>query len=171
MSEDSNKGPKKDMDVARKIWLAGVGAYGRAIGDAQDAYAKMGKETARVFDELVGKGEELESKVSTVAKNYVPEMAKKHSDNVKATVEDRMERMKAALGFAEASADQHEQLAGVEARLSAIERKVDQILVAMKPTKSAPKSASKPAAKSVPKSAPKSAVKRRVSKAAPVKSS
>jgi len=149
MSEKSKKGPtgpKKDMDVARKIWLAGVGAYGRAIGDAQEAYAKVGKETSRVFEELVGKGEELEGTVTSVAKHYVPEMAKKHSENVKATVEDRMDRMKAALGFAEAAADQQEQMAGVEARLDAIEDKLDQLLAAAKPAK--PKA--KPRARKAP---------------------
>ena len=121
--------PKKDMDIARKIWLAGIGAYGRAVDDAQDVYAKMGKETTKVFEELVGKGQELENKVSTVAKQYAPEIAQKH----RTTVEDRMERMKAALGLAETSADQAESIERLEARLDSIEGKLDKILVSMKP--------------------------------------
>ncbi|WP_262696229.1 phasin family protein [Kordiimonas aquimaris] len=135
---------KKDMDIARKVWLAGIGAYGRAIGDAQDAYAKMGKETTKVFEELVGKGQELENKVSTVAKQYAPEIAEKHRTNV----EDRMERMKAALGLAETSADQAETIERLEARLDSIDAKLDKLIAASKPTSAKPRTRkAKPAAK------------------------
>ena len=140
MSEKS----KKDMDIARKVWLAGIGAYGRAIGDAQDAYAKMGKETSKVFEDLVGKGQELENKVSTVAKQYAPEIAEKHRSNV----EDRMERMKAALGFAENSADQAETIERLEARLDSIESKLDKLIAA---TKSGPAKPRATKAKAAPK--------------------
>ncbi len=91
---------KKDMDIARKIWLAGIGAYGRAVDDATEAYAKVGKETTKIFDDLVGKGAELEGTVATVAKSVVPEMTQM-TEKHRAQVEDRMERMKAALGMGE----------------------------------------------------------------------
>lgn len=136
--------PKKDMDIGRKIWLAGIGAYGRAIGDATEAYAKMGRETTKVFEDLVGKGAELEGKVADAAKNYVPEIAEKH----RAQVEDRMERMKAALGMTEAAADQQEHIENIEARLDAIEAKIDAILAAVeKPKPAARKRTPKSAAK------------------------
>lgn len=128
--------PKKDMDIARKVWLAGIGAYGRAIDDAQEAYAKVGKETSKIFDDLVGKGAELEGKVSEAAMKYAPEIAQKHRTNI----EDRMERMKAALGMTEASVDQQEQIAGIEARLDAIDAKLDKLLAAV----AAPRSSAKP---------------------------
>ncbi len=127
--------PKKDMDIARKIWLAGIGAYGRAVGDATEAYAKVGRETTKVFEDLVGKGAELEGKVADVAKNYVPEMAEKH----RAQVEDRMERMKAALGMTEAAADQREHIESIEARLDSIEEKLDAVLAAVQKPKPAPR--------------------------------
>ncbi|MBL4787921.1 MAG: phasin family protein [Kordiimonadaceae bacterium] len=124
--------PKKDMDIARKVWLAGIGAYGRAIGDAQDAYAKMGKETTRVFEELVGRGEDLEGTVKSVAKNYTPKMAEQTVRATMETVSDRMERMKAALGITEVAADQQDQIESIETRLDSIEAKVDEILVLVK---------------------------------------
>lgn len=127
--------PKKDMDIARKVWLAGIGAYGRAIGDAQDAYAKMGRETTKVFEELVGKGQELEEKVAMAAKQYAPEIAEKHRSNI----EDRMERMKAALGLAETAADQSNAIERLEARLDSIEDKLDKVLAAMKPVSKKPR--------------------------------
>ena len=138
--------PKKDKDIARKIWLAGIGAYGRAFNDAQEAYSKMGKETAKVFEELVGKGEDLEDKVTSAAKQYVPAVAEKH----KATVEDRMERMKAALGFAETASDQQDRIEALEDRLESIEGKLDDLLDAVKALKPAAKAKRKPAAKKTP---------------------
>ena len=135
--------PKKELDVARKIWLAGIGAYGRAIGDATEAYAKMGRETTKVFEDLVGKGEELEGKVSMAAKAYVPEFAEKQ----RAQVEDRMERMKAALGLSEATADQQEHIERIEERLDALEEKIDAILEAVQKPKTPRKRAAKPASK------------------------
>lgn len=135
---------KKDMDIARKIWLAGIGAYGRAVDDATEAYAKVGKETTKIFDDLVGKGAELEGTVASVAKSVVPEMTQKH----RAQVEDRMERMKAALGLGEVVADQQEHIESVETRLDAMEEKIDAILAAVAKPKPAQRArAKKPAVK------------------------
>lgn len=128
---------RKDKDIARKIWLAGIGAYGRAVGDATEAYAKMGRETTKIFEDLVGKGEELEGKVAGVAKAYVPEFAEKQ----RAQVEDRMERMKAALGISEATADQQEHIERIEERLDTLEQKIDAILAAVSKPKPAPRKA------------------------------
>ncbi len=57
------KKPQASADTARKIWLAGIGAYGRAFTEAQEQVAKLTGESARVFDDLVAKGEEIERKV------------------------------------------------------------------------------------------------------------
>lgn len=141
------KKPAKEMDIARKIWLAGIGAYGKAIGDATEAYAKMGKETTKVFEELVGKGAELEGKVASAAKKVAPDV-EKHMEKQRLAVEDRMDRMKAALGLSEAVVEQRDQMDGIEARLDAIEAKLDEVLAAVAKPKPAPKSrARNPAAK------------------------
>jgi poly(hydroxyalkanoate) granule-associated protein len=52
-----------DMDVARKIWLAGVGAYGRMYSETQGAVEKLATGANEAFDQLVAKGEEVEDKV------------------------------------------------------------------------------------------------------------
>lgn len=58
-----------DTDVARKIWLAGVGAYGRMAVETQGAMTKLAKNANEAFDQLVAKGEEVEDKVrDTIAK-------------------------------------------------------------------------------------------------------
>lgn len=150
--------PKKDMDIARKIWLAGIGAYGRAFDDAQEAYSKVGKETAKIFDELVGKGEALEDKVTATAKSYVPAVAEKH----RASVEDRMDRMRAALGFGETASNQQDRIEALEERLDGIESKLDEILkavAALTPKPAGRATAKKPAKKPARKPAAKPASK------------
>ncbi|MFN3857361.1 MAG: phasin family protein [Caulobacter sp.] len=52
-----------DTDIARKIWLAGVGAYGRAFTEAQDAAGKLAASASEAFDQLVAQGEQVEDKV------------------------------------------------------------------------------------------------------------
>lgn len=137
MSDDSNK----DMDLARKVWLAGIGVYGRALGDAQEAYSKMGKETSKAFEDLVSKGEDLETKVTDVAKNY---SAKMTGDNVKtkvADIGDRLDRMKAALGLTEAAAQQQDEISLLNQRMETMEAKIDEILAVVNSLKSASSSA------------------------------
>jgi hypothetical protein len=53
----------EDMDMARKIWLAGVGAYARATAQAQDQLTKLAAQADQAFDELVEQGETMEDEV------------------------------------------------------------------------------------------------------------
>jgi len=50
-------------DVARKIWLAGVGAYGRMFAEAQDRVEKVTGSASDLFEQLVARGEALEDQV------------------------------------------------------------------------------------------------------------
>ena len=50
-------------DVARKIWLAGVGAYGRMFAEASDRVGKAAGTANDLFDQLVARGEVLEDAV------------------------------------------------------------------------------------------------------------
>ncbi len=128
MSDESDK----EMDLSRKVWLAGIGAYGRAFGEAQEVYTKMGKETSKAFEELVGRGEDLESKVATAAKHYAPKVA---SETVKSTVDGfngRLDRMKATLGLTEVAAQQHDQLNVLHERMDNMDSKLDEILAGVK---------------------------------------
>ena len=48
-------------EFARKIWLAGLGAYGKSMDEAQNNFEKVTEEANKLFEELVAKGENLES--------------------------------------------------------------------------------------------------------------
>ena len=50
-------------DMAHKIWLAGVGAYGKAYDTALESAQTFNKQSTELFDELVKRGEEIESDV------------------------------------------------------------------------------------------------------------
>jgi poly(hydroxyalkanoate) granule-associated protein len=53
------------MDVARKIWLAGVGAYGKMYEQAQGQFEKVSDAAQEVFEQLVEQGEKVEELVKT----------------------------------------------------------------------------------------------------------
>ena len=58
---DTIKGKINEAEeMARKIWLAGLGAYGKSVEEAQGRYEKLSEEANKMFDELVTKGETLE---------------------------------------------------------------------------------------------------------------
>lgn len=60
MSDDKSKVTDKASEIAKNIWLAGVGAYGRAVDEAQDRMEKAGVETPKLFKDLVEAGTALE---------------------------------------------------------------------------------------------------------------
>lgn len=51
----------KTEELARKIWLAGLGAYGHGLNNIQDGYDKMNDKTRRFFDDLVDQGTKIEA--------------------------------------------------------------------------------------------------------------
>ncbi len=95
-----------DLDIARKIWLAGVGAYGRLLTETQGAVEKLAATANETFDDLVAKGEEVEDNVrKTLAKS--PQMEKvthavesatskltQYTEEQRAALETRLEKVR-----------------------------------------------------------------------------
>ncbi|HCS27379.1 MAG TPA: hypothetical protein DIW43_07985 [Spongiibacteraceae bacterium] len=127
---------KEVGDVAKNIWLAGLGAYGRAFDEAQERYEQASKETPRLFTELVEKGKNLESQ----ARATIDDVAAKGKGTA-TSLEERINKMRANLGFGGVSADDFERL---EKKVDALTKKVN----AMGAPKKAPakRSASKTSA-------------------------
>ena len=149
MSNDSKKSLKdvssQAGELAKSIWLAGLGAYGRAYDEAQEVYEKASKDSPRLFKELVDKGNKLEVQ----AREKLGE-----ASNIGKTIsiEERISKIRASLGFGHtASADDLERL---EKKLDALSKKVDALSKASKaPAKAAPAkkaAAKKTAAKKAP---------------------
>ncbi|WP_269620136.1 hypothetical protein [Zhongshania sp. BJYM1] len=149
MSKDSKKSLQDLKDVtnqaselAKSIWLAGLGAYGRAYDEAHDRYEKASKETPRLFTDLVDKGSRLESQ----AREKLGEVT---SIGKTTSIEERISKMRASLGFGHtASADDLQRL---EKKLDALSKKVDSLAKATKPAAAAKAPAAKAATAAAPK--------------------
>jgi hypothetical protein len=55
----------KTEELARKIWLAGLGAYGQGLNNLQGGYDKMNDQTRNFFDGLVEEGTKIEAEAKT----------------------------------------------------------------------------------------------------------
>ena len=92
---DTIKGKINEAEeMARKIWLAGLGAYGKSVEEAQGRYEKLSEEANKMFDELVTKGETLE------------EDAKSKFKSTTNDVENRVADVRKKLGLDSEPADQ-----------------------------------------------------------------
>ena len=118
-----DKPTEKNSDIARSIWLAGLGAYGRALDEAVNRYeqasTKVSKDTSKLFKELVQRGLELESSTRRKVSD---------SDLIKTTttIEERLKKMRANLGFGLTGGNQD--LDRIERKLDILTEKVDLLL-------------------------------------------
>jgi len=80
-------------EMARKIWLAGLGAYGKGYEEAKGRIEVLSTDSNKFFDELVAKGEKLE----TEGKDKVKQV--KSDVLAKTDIDSRIEAVRAKLGF------------------------------------------------------------------------
>ncbi|MCK9506015.1 MAG: phasin family protein, partial [Porticoccaceae bacterium] len=59
------KTTQKTEEMTRKIWLAGLGAYGQGLDNIQQGYEKMSDQARDFFEELVARGEKLEKETKS----------------------------------------------------------------------------------------------------------
>ena len=163
--------PPSDKDTVRKIWLAGIGAYGRAVTEAKGAVDTLAGKGSEVFDELVQKGEMLE----TAGKYKANELVGKGSELVgkgKAAVEDitpdfeiddRIAKMRARLSGAADKRDDR-----LTARVDRLEAKLDAILEKLDIGDAAPKTKTS-ARRKAPARKPKMTTQKTTTKKPPAK--
>jgi len=87
-------------DMARKVWLAGLGAYGKGYEEVKGRFEALSTDSNKLFDELVVKGEKLE----TEGKGKVEEVKTKVA--AKTEIETRIETVRTKLGLNNTDADQ-----------------------------------------------------------------
>ena len=149
----TEKKKRSNSDTARRIWLAGIGAYGRAYSEAKDAVKDVAGKGTGAFNELVQKGEMLE----TVGKAKGKEMLEKAQlpefdmPDFDFDIDDRIKAMRNRLSR---GGKDSAETADYEDRLARVEAKLDKVLALLEPKKPARK---KPAPK---KTAPKKTAKR-----------
>lgn len=87
-------------EMARKIWLAGLGAYGKGFEEAKGRLEMLSTESNKMFADLVVKGEKLE----TEGKSKFTEVKTKFS--AKTDLDNRVEAVRTKLGLNNTDADQ-----------------------------------------------------------------
>lgn len=127
MSDDKQN--KKSGDMARRIWLAGIGAYGKAFEEGRDMMrgvsGNLSGKTSDAFESLAEKGEKLEM----AAKVKGAQLAGKASDlgdelQSNLAIDDRIQAMRDRLS----SSKGDDRIAALEARLAAMEAKLDLLI-------------------------------------------
>ncbi len=82
---------EKAGDIAKNIWLAGLGAYGRAFDEAVAQYDKVSRDSSKLFDELVEKGRKLDGTNQS-------KLAKAKTKTT-ATIEDRISKVRSSVNL------------------------------------------------------------------------
>jgi len=113
-------------EMARKVWLAGLGAYGKGYEEVKGRFESLSTDSNKLFDELVVKGEKLE----TEGKGKIKEVQTKVA--AKTEIETRIETVRTKLGLNSTDSDQ---------RIEDLNTKIDALTAAVA------KLAAKPAVK------------------------
>lgn len=129
----SDKKKRSSTERARRIWLAGLGAYGRAFTETKEALKDVTGEASDVFDELVQKGQMVEMAVGMKSKEAmdkagVGDMKMPDIKIPDLKIDDRIakmrERLKATTGFDVSPVPASD----LEDRVAALEAKLDLVL-------------------------------------------
>ncbi|MBL1430227.1 MAG: phasin family protein [Robiginitomaculum sp.] len=162
MSKKSKNTIEQSTDLARKIWLAGVGAYGQAYTNTREGMEKAGAYSSERFDELVERGEKIENEVrDTVTTNdrvsKVVEAAGKFGASRRAKFVERVGAVRKGLGLDRGVFTMDEKLDALTEQMSALTKEVAAIKKSVKPAR---KTVAKKAA--LKKAAPKKAATKTV---------
>ncbi len=145
MSDEKSKVTDKASEIAKNIWLAGVGAYGRAVDEAQSSLRKATPQPPKLFRDLVKAGTALEEEASEARSAAI------------SSVEERISQVRE--NFHQQRPARIEDLAGLHDKIDKLTRKVDTLTRLVKAQDSAAGArAKKPAAKaraSATKTAPR----------------
>ena len=102
--------------MARKVFLAGLGAYGKGYEEAKSRLETLSTDSNKLFSELVAKGEKLE----TEGKNKFS--AAKAKFTATTGIDDRVEAVRTKLGLNNTDAD---------ARIEELNAKIDALTAAV----------------------------------------
>lgn len=131
MSDEKNKVSDKASEIAKNIWLAGVGAYGKAVDEAQGRLERA-MEPPKLFRDLVKAGSALEEDAR---------QALEAGNAAKSSVEQRISRVRE--NFHMQRPARIEDIAALQKKVDHLSRKVDKLAKALAeqtPKKRAPAS-------------------------------
>jgi len=145
-------------DVARKVWLAGLGAYGKGFEEIKGRMESLSTESNKLFDELVAKGKKLESEGKDIVEEVADEVV------AKTEIQSRIDTVRSKLGFN--TTDNEQKIDELSAKIDALTLAVATLVAKPAPKPAVVKAKAKPAAKTTSakttaaKTAPKAAEKK-----------
>jgi hypothetical protein len=119
MSDEKSKVSDKASEIAKNIWLAGVGAYGKAVDEAQGRLERA-MEPPKLFRDLVKAGSALEEDARG---------ALQASAAAKSSVEQRINRVRE--NFHMQRPARIEDIAALQKKVEQLSRKVDKLARAL----------------------------------------
>ena len=123
----------KTSDIARRIWLAGIGAYGKAVEEGVDTLKGLGgsasKSTSEAFESLADKGEQIEAAAKVKGMQLASKAGVLDMDDRIKAMRDRLKGSVPSLG------GDNERLEAIESKLADIEKKLDILLKAQEKPK------------------------------------
>jgi hypothetical protein len=119
MSDEKSKVTDKASEIAKNIWLAGVGAYGKAVDEAQGRLERA-MEPPKLFRDLVKAGSALEEDARG---------ALEASAAAKTSVEQRINRVRE--NFHMQRPARIEDIAALQKKVEQLSRKVDKLARAL----------------------------------------
>ena len=120
MGDEKSKVTDKAGEIAKNIWLAGVGAYGKAVEDAQGRLEKAGVEPPKLFKELVKAGTALEDDAREALESTAA---------ARSSVEERINKVRE--NFHNQRPARIEDLNALHKKVDQLSRKVDRLTKAL----------------------------------------
>lgn len=104
-------------DFAHKIWLAGLGAYGKGYDEAKGRIEELNEDASKLFNELVAKGETLEAEAKAKIKET--------SDELNEKADERIAKVRESLGLD--TADTDDKIDELAAKIDALTEVVEKL--------------------------------------------
>lgn len=117
-----NEVSEKAGELAKKIWLAGLGAYGKAYDEAKVQVDHLGGNGTKFFDELVAKGRKLDTETQKTVKQV-----KSKATKATTSLEDRIAKVRESLHFDLSGVNPYAKLDEIARKVDALSRKVDSL--------------------------------------------
>lgn len=118
MTKQATNNTETKESLAKKIWLAGLGAYGQGFSEAIDQYTKVNKKSCQLFTELVNKGQEIEK----LTKDKLVKAKSQSSE----TLEQSISQVRSKLGLAKS--EEAEKLDEMSAKVDALTELVTKLV-------------------------------------------
>jgi uncharacterized coiled-coil protein SlyX len=121
MSSKKSNVSDKASEIAKNIWLAGVGAYGKAADEAHERIEKAGIETPKLFRDLV--------KAGTALEEGAREAIESGKLSSKSSVEERINKVRENFNFQRSG--RNDEIAELRDKIDLISKKLDLLATAL----------------------------------------